>query len=199
MARRRRDGIDRLSKLNLFLAFVGLASVVAAFWTQLWVAAVIIAMSYLSVLIVLAVIEHHLTWPAWRIVIVLVLIGIVLGARSLPPRTWTATVDTQGSWSWQVTADQALNYFPVTDKPASGREMDALIQDIEEFTVRCWEPGKLTTENGDITNAEVDWVQVVDGRLDGYWIPFAAVNTDSPGIARKLPKCSSWNVRWWPF
>jgi len=108
-------------------------------------------------------------------------------------------VDTQGVWSWHPGAGEGLDYYPVTDDPASGREVNTLDSGLEEFTVSCWQEGKLTTNNGSITAEEVDWVKVTGGRLDDLWIPYVVVNSDNSGVARKLARCDSWRVRLWPF
>jgi len=66
---------SNLEKLNLFLALVGLVSVVAALVANLWSVAFVIAVSYLALQIVVAVYERNIPWPAWRIIITLVIIG----------------------------------------------------------------------------------------------------------------------------
>jgi hypothetical protein len=191
--------LQSLDKINLFLGLVGLVSVIAALVVNVWIVALVIGVSYLMLLVVVALHEQSISWPAWRIIITLVIIGAVVVIQSLPPRAWDVQVDTQGAWSWHVRPDKDLHYYPVTDDPASGREIDSLDYGSDSFTVSCWKEGKLTTKDGSITAADVDWVKVTGGQLDGLWIPFVAVNSENPGVARKLPRCDTWRGRLWPL
>ena len=191
--------LQSLEKLNLFLALVGLVSLVAALVADLMTLALVIAVTYLALQIVVAVLERNIPWPAWRIIITLVIIGAILVIPSLSPRTWDVQVDTQGVWSWHPGGSEGLNYYPVTDDPASGHEVNILDSRLDTFTVSCWQEGKLTTNDGSITAEDVDWIKITGGRLDDLWIPYVAVNSDNPGVARKLPRCDSWRVRLWPF
>ncbi|MEV6273543.1 hypothetical protein AB0L64_40680 [Kribbella sp. NPDC051936] len=191
--------LHSLDKLNLFLGLVGLVSVIVALATNVWIVALVLAVSYLALLVVVAVHDRSVPWSAWRIIIAVGIVGAVVGLQSLPSRTWEADVDTQGDWRWHVEAGKELNYYPVTDDPESGREIASLVERIYALTVSCWESGKLTTKDGSISAADVDWVLVSGGALDSLWVPYVAINSRNPGVARKLPRCNSWKGRRWPF
>lgn len=126
---------------------------------------------------------------------------LLISVQYAPPKVESFQVDMSNFLDWPVAHGITLSYYPITDDPVTGRDYNgyqlslASDQAVYDINVRCWVPGHIFGKS----SVNVDWVSVKGGPYDGLWIPLAAVSTDSPGLARDLPNCSSWWLKFWPF
>jgi energy-coupling factor transporter transmembrane protein EcfT len=186
-----------LDRLNIFIAVFGLIAVVVGLLSNIWLIAVISALSVVVTYVIIAIIEKSIKWPAWRVIIALALVSILFFVHDAAPKVESFQVNMYNFSDWPVTNPPQYD-FPVTDDPETGQQYSNFELDLDnEYNIdaRCWAPGHLFGKK----NINVGWVSVKGGSYDGLWIPLEAVAMGSPGLANDLPNCDSWWFKLWPF
>ena len=152
----------------------------------------------LFILVVIAIRDKSIGWPAWRVIIALALAGISVFLYYAPPRTESFTINLAG-WAGWTFGKHSLSYFPVTSNAQIGNEYQQTELDPDQIYpdvhARCWTTGNIAG----YPDAKISWVSIKGGNFDGLWIPYEAFNYNSAGLADDIPNCGSWWFRAFPF
>jgi hypothetical protein len=187
-----------LDKVNIFFAVFGAVAVVWGLLTHALLVIILVGLAFIGTFVIIAIYEKSIKWPAWRVIIALILVSGLLFIQYVPPRTEFFQFGYPYDWpGWDITKPP-LSYFPVSDNPQTGQrysnyELDPGIS--YSVNVRCWTAGHLPGA----PHKTVDWVSIKGGSYDGLWIPLDAIASGSPGLARDLPNCNYWWFKIWPF
>ena len=158
----------------------------------------LIGVTYMVILVVIAIRDKSIGWPAWRVIIALVLAGVSVFLYYAPPRTESFTISLANWESWTF-GKHTLSYYPVTSNPQVGDEYQQTELDpgqrYEDVNARCWTTGNIAG----YPSAKINWVSIKGGNFDGLWIPYEAFNFNSPGLAGDIPNCDSWWFKVFPF
>jgi hypothetical protein len=150
------------------------------------------------ILIVIAIRDKSIGWPAWRVIIALALAGISVFLYYMPPRTESFMINLAG-WTGWTFSTHSLSYFPVTDDAQVGDEYQQTELDPNQIYpdvhARCWSTGNIAGYPG----VKITWVSIKGGNFDGLWIPYEAFNYNSAGLADDIPNCNSWWFKAFPF
>jgi hypothetical protein len=186
-----------LDKIGLYLAIFGGIALVASSLSHVLNLIIGLGLAYILSLVVLAYREKSISWPAWRVIIALVLAGGVIFLYYASPKTEAFEINMENFTTWPGLTPPVYD-FPVSANPQTGREYSNYELDpgnIYNVNVRCWAPGHLPGH----PKASISWVSVKGGDYDGFWIPYEAVAMGSPGLANSLPNCNSFWFKVFPF
>jgi hypothetical protein len=188
--------VKSLDRLNIFAAVFGVIAIVVGLLSQIWLIAIIAALSVVVTFTIVAIIEKSIGWPAWRVIIALAVVLILLFIQYMPPKVTSFEINLSNFLSWSTVHGPTLDYYPITDNPQTGNQVDQLSSpDVVNVNVRCWTLGHLSGK----LKVNVNWVSIKGGPYDGLWVPFEAINAGNPGLARDVPNCNSWWLKLWPF
>jgi hypothetical protein len=187
-----------LDRTSLYFSIFGGIVVVASLVSHILLLITLIGVTYIFILVVIAIRDKSIGWPAWRVIIALVLAGVSVFLYYAPPRTESFTINLAGWQGWTF-GKHSLSYFPVTANPQVGDEYQQTELDpsqiYNDVNARCWTTGNIAGYPG----AKVIWVSIKGGNFDGLWVPYEAFNFGSPGLADDIPNCDSWWFKVFPF
>jgi hypothetical protein len=187
-----------LEKIGLYLSIFGGIALVASSLSHALILIIFLGLAYILSLAVLAHREKSISWPAWRVIIALVLAGAMILLYYASPKTETFEINMENFTTWPGLAPPAVSDFPVSDNPQTGQEYGNYELDfgnVYYVNARCWTSGHLPGH----PKISVSWVSVKGGDYDGLWIPYEAVAMASPGLANDLPNCNSFWFKVFPF
>lgn len=183
--------------IGFYLSIVGGIAVVASWASHLLQLIIGLGIAYILFLIALAIHKKSIKWPAWRVIIALALVGVIIFLYYAPPKTETFTVNMYQFSGWNI-INPPLYDFPVSDNPQTGHQFSNYEFDSgseNAVNVRCWTQGHLTGH----PKVSISWVSIKGGAYDGLWIPYEAIAMDGPGLAGDLPNCDSFWFKLLPF
>jgi hypothetical protein len=184
--------------IGLVFTILGGIALLASLVTHILLLITIGGVTTLFFLVVTAIRDKSISWPAWRVIIALVLAGVSVFLYYVPPRTESFTINLANWESWTF-GKHTLSYYPVTSNPQVGNEYQQTELDQNQIydgvNARCWTTGNIAGYPG----AKVTWVSIKGGNFDGLWIPYEAFNFNSPGLAEDIPNCDSWWFKIFPF
>ena len=186
-----------LDKVGLYLAIFGGIALVVSSLSHILDLIIGLGLAYILSLVVLAYRDKSISWPAWRVIIALVLALGVISLYYASPKTEAFEIDMTNFTTWPGLTPPVSD-FPVTNKPQTGQEYSNYELDsgnVYRVNVRCWTPGHLPGHPKD----SIAWVSVKGGNYDGFWIPDEAISMGSPGLANDLPNCNSFWFKVFPF
>lgn len=188
---------DLLDKIGLYLAIFGGIALVASSLSHVLNLIIGLGLAYILSLFVLAYRKKSISWPAWRVIIALILGGSMISLYYASPKTEAFEINMENFTSWNGTTPPIYD-FPVSNNPQTGQEYSNYELDpgnIYNLNVRCWTSGHLPGH----PKVSILWVSVKGGDYDGLWIPYEAVAMGSPGLANDLPECNSFWFKVLPF
>lgn len=187
-----------LEKLGLYFSIVGGVALVASLISHVLLLSAILGISYILILIAVGVRDKSIGWPAWRVIIALVLAGACVFLYYVPPRTENFMINLTGYQSWSL-GKYTIPKYPITADPQTGNEYQNSELDFGQIynnvNARCFTNGHIAGYPGDV----VTWVSIKGGAYDGLWIPYEAFFANSPGAARDIPACDSFWFKIFPF
>jgi hypothetical protein len=186
-----------LEKVGLYLSILGGIVVVASSLSHVLNLIIGLGLAYILSLVVLAYRDRSISWPAWRVIIALILAGGMIFLYYASPKTEAFQINMENFTNWPGLTPPVYD-FPVSDNPQTGREYSNYELDsgtVYDVNVRCWAPGHLPGHS----KVSVSWVSVKGGDYDGLWIPYEAVAMGSPGLVGDLPECNSFWFKVFPF
>ncbi len=187
-----------LDKANIFFAVFGAIAVVAGLLTYALLIIVLLGLAYIATLAIIAIYEKSIKWPAWRLIIALILVSGIIFIHYVQPKTESFQINIPYDFSgWSITKPPLFS-FPITNNPQTGQQYSNYSLDPNnnyDVNALCWTAGHLPG----VPHETVDWVSIKGGPYDGLWIPFDAIAMGSPGLANDLPNCNYWLLQIWPF
>jgi hypothetical protein len=186
-----------LEKVGLYLSIFGGIALVASSLSHILNLIIGLGLAYILSLVVLAIRKKSISWPAWRVIIALVLAVGTIFLYYASPRTETFEINMENFTTWPGVTPPVYD-FPVSNNPQTGQEYSNYELDfgnVYQVNTRCWTSGNLPGH----PKASISWVSIKGGGYDGLWIPYEAIAMGSPGLANDVPNCSSFWFRVFPF
>jgi hypothetical protein len=187
-----------LDRIGIYFSIFGGVAVLAGLISHVLLLIALLGITYTLILVAIAVRDKSIRWPAWRVIIGLVLVGTSVFLYYAPPRTESFPINMAGFEDWTF-GKYSLSYFPITADPQIGNEFHQSELDCDQFdadvNARCFTNGHIAGYPG----AVISWVSVKGGAYNGLWIPLEAFAMGSPGLAADIPNCDSLWFKVFPF